>query len=210
MLTPNLRAHVPLLLDQRPQRGVVRIRHVLLEAEGRRDELDRHAEHLAQREHHGGRLGRRQAGQLVDRQLAQVGAAGGGREGGGARRGVFLVAPLHLLHRRPHGGHERAEGSRRPASRRRQRPARVSLATIVGRDCRRAWRAGLSASSGDKIEGDVAGQQAAAHQRVLAAVELAADRLVIGVEDHAIRRRWKPVLSFDSTQPWLMPSTLWP
>ena len=50
-------AHVPLLLDQRAQRGVVRIRHVLLEAEGGRDELDRHAEHLAQREHHGGRLG---------------------------------------------------------------------------------------------------------------------------------------------------------
>jgi len=92
----ELRAHAPLGLDELLQRGVVGIRRVLLEAEGRGHEIDWHAEHLAEREHDGGGLGRGQAGQLVDREFAQVGAADRRGERGGAGRGVFLVAALHL------------------------------------------------------------------------------------------------------------------
>ena len=53
----KLRTDVPLFLDQKAERRVVRIRHVLLKAEGGRHIVDRHREDLAQREHDGGGLG---------------------------------------------------------------------------------------------------------------------------------------------------------
>ena len=56
MLTPNFAQTFPLLLDERAQGGVVGIRRVLLKAEGGGDEIDRHAEGLAEREHDGSGL----------------------------------------------------------------------------------------------------------------------------------------------------------
>ena len=69
----------------------------------------------------------------------------------------------------------------------------------------------LRASSGRKVEGDVACEEAAADT---SASSRASNAPPIGwwsaLKLQAIRRRWNPVLSFESTQPWLIPSTLWP
>ena len=63
-------ADVPLPFDELAQRDVIGVRRVLLEAERRRDEIDAHRQRLAQRQHHGRCFGSRQAGQLVDGELA--------------------------------------------------------------------------------------------------------------------------------------------
>jgi hypothetical protein len=75
---------------------------VLLKAERGSDVVDRHAEQLAEREDDGERVGLGQARHLVDRKLAEEGARDVGRERRAPRRGVLLIAHLHLAHRAPH------------------------------------------------------------------------------------------------------------
>ena len=165
---------------------VVRIRRVLLKAERRRHEVDGHAERFAQRQHHRRRLGRGQARQFVDGELAQITSSGLGRERLLARGAVFVVAPFHLLERRPHIREQlRKLGFiEREADRRNTRAHAVDQ---VGRHVRlhpggRVRRRLRLRELRRQIERDVAGEHAAAHERVLARVELAADRLMVGVE----------------------------
>ncbi len=179
-------AHRPLLLDEDLECGVVGIRHVLLEAERRRDEVDLHPERFAEREHDGGRLGRRETGQLVDREFAEIGAAGVGREQLRAGGGVFLVAALHLLQRRPDVGEKLGEVGFV------EREAGLGDACLHRRDeigghVGGAPRTGVVGDLGlrefgRKVERDVAREHAARDERVFAVVELTTDRLVIGVE----------------------------
>ena len=100
----------PLPFDQPAQGPVVRVGHVFLEAEGGRHEVDPHPEGRAEGEHHGRRLRGREAGEFVDREFAQVVAAGGRGEEPGAGGGVFLIAPLHLPQGRPDGSEQTVEG----------------------------------------------------------------------------------------------------
>ena len=176
----ELRADVPLFLDEGAQRGVVGIRGVLLETEGGRHEVDRHAQHLAEREHDGGGLGRGEAGQLVDGQLAQVAAADRRGERRSASGSVFLVATLHLEHRRPDRGEELVEGGVVELESG-GGDARAGLGHDDGRDVGHLGRL-VERHLRREVEGDVAGEQAAADERVLAIVEFAADGLVVGVE----------------------------
>ena len=102
------------------------------------------------------------------------------RKGDGARGGVALVAALHLLHWRPDRHEKLVEGG-------------LIQFQTSGRDARARLRDDISGNISElgwlvkrelrrKVEGDVAGEQAAPHEGVLPRVELAADGLVIGVK----------------------------
>ena len=174
------RAHVPLRLDEFAQARIVGIRRIFLEAESGGNEIDRHAHHFTEREHDGGGLGRGQAGQFIDREFAQVSAARLGSERGGASGGVFLVATLHLQHRRPDGAEQFAKSGivELDAG---GGDASAGLGDDVSGN-RAELRRLVEGKFRREIEGNVTGQQAAGHERVFPAVEFAADGLVVGVE----------------------------
>ena len=71
MLAPNCLQTAHCFSIRVRERRIIRIRHVFLEAERRRHEVDLHSQRFAKRQHDRGRLRRGQAGQFVDRQLAQ-------------------------------------------------------------------------------------------------------------------------------------------
>ena len=177
---PKLPAYVPLPPDHGPQGGVVGIGRVLLKAERGGDKVHRHAQPLAQGEHDGRGFRRRQAGKLVDGKLAQVPPANVGGKGRVARRAVFPVAPLHLDHRGPHEAEQPLEfrGLQHQPD---FRDAGADLPDQFGGDGRQLGRL-VQRQFGREVKGDVTGQEAAPHQGVLPAVELAANGLVVGVE----------------------------
>ncbi len=110
MLASNARQTAHCFSIERAQRGVVRVRRVLLKAECRRHEVDVHAERLAQRQHRRGRLRCRQARQLVDGQLAQVTPSDFRRERGVSRAARYLSSRRFIFsQRRPDVGQEPGE-----------------------------------------------------------------------------------------------------
>ena len=124
--------------------------------------------------------GRGETRQLVNRELAEIGAADLGGESGLAGGGVFLVAPLHLEHRRPDGREQLVEGGVIEGQAR-GGDARAGLGDDVGGDVGE-FRRLVEREFRREVEGDVAGEQAALDEGVLTDVELAADGLVVGVE----------------------------
>jgi hypothetical protein len=100
----ELPAHRPLLLDEGAQRGVVGIRHVLLETERRGDEVDRHASASHSASMMAVVSGVVRPGSSSMESSRRYFAAAGGGERGSRAAAVFLVAALHLLHRGPDVG----------------------------------------------------------------------------------------------------------
>ncbi len=182
-------AHGPLVLNQPSQRGVVWIGRVLLKSKRRGDEIDAHPQRLAQRQHH-----------IVDRQFPQVGPPCVGGKRLPAHRLILVVTPFHLFHRGPHVRQEFRERVvfHREARGRHARAHAIDQARGhmvsyprhgVGRHVRlRQLRR--------QIERDVAGQQTPAHERILARIKLAANRLMVGVETPRDAPQMKSGLQF--------------
>ena len=177
---PESPANLPLARNHRAQGRVVRIRRVLLEPEGWGDEVHRHAEHVAQSEHDRGCIRRGQPGQFVNGELAQIAAAFSGSKGGFACSPVFVIALLHLEHRRPDPAEQPFEfrGLQRQP---RLRDAGPHLLHQVRCDGRQPGRL-AERQFGREVECDVARQQTAPDKGILTRIVFAANRLVVCVE----------------------------